>query len=68
MNLVTGQIVDTAGDGPWRKAKIRVRGVIIRGPLMFLTDAGIDDRILVERGFAIAVVGGGVMEEVVPCA
>jgi hydrogenase maturation factor len=56
MNLVTGKIVDTIGDGPLRTAKIRVRGVFLWVPLMLLPEARTGDRILVERGVPIAIV------------
>jgi hydrogenase maturation factor len=57
VNLVTGEIVEIAHDGPMRIAKVRVRGVFIRVPLMLLPEAKTGDRILVERGVPIAVVG-----------
>jgi hydrogenase maturation factor len=56
MNLVTGEIVEIRKE-PWMNlAKVRVNGAFFQVPLMFVPQARVGDRILVESGIAIAVV------------
>ncbi len=56
MNLVEGKIVDIFLDGGSTKAKVQVKGALIKVPLMLLMDARIGDRILVQSGVAVSKV------------
>jgi len=47
--------MEILSDCPGRTAKVRVRGALIRVPLMLLPEAKVGDRVLVERGIAIGV-------------
>jgi len=56
MRLITGEIVEIYPDGQKPIARVRIAGVFVRAPIMFLSNADAEDCVLIASGVAIAKV------------
>jgi hydrogenase maturation factor len=68
MNLITGEVVDIYVDGWKTMGRVRISGALMHVPMMFLPDAKVGDRILIDSGVAIAKVESRQSEEQKECA